>query len=368
MRFSLPLLAACAGVSQALATRNLDFDPNAYKKSFAHCPAVDRADLTPVDITLKLAYLDINPTAEKTIIMLHGWPSLWTTYRNQIKSFGSDYRLILMENRGFGDSEHPHDLFESNNMPDFVSDILCIMDHAGVDAGICMGNDFGAQVCWEAGRMRPDRFIGVFNAVVPYVPSAGPFVPNEKMVEISPGFGYQLYLTNNARGAAAELDADPRAAIRSVAQLSSAKWPKNFLQLETSFLGPWKQELKGGEIPFSGIMSQQVEDYMVASYQKQGFYNTFNGYQRRNRYDTWRFDRAQGNYTLHQPTFSLWPTKDPVGDYTVVAKIVHSADFLTNHYNATIDTAHWPHEELPDQFDAHFRQWVGNVTFPTKSK
>lgn len=49
----------------------------------------------------------------------------------------------------------------------FVDDFLCIMDHAKVDAGICMGNDFGAQVCWEAGRMRPDRFIGIFNAVVP---------------------------------------------------------------------------------------------------------------------------------------------------------------------------------------------------------
>lgn len=44
---------------------------------------------------------------------------------------------------------------------------MCVMDHAGVQAGVCMGNDFGAQVCWEAGRMRPDKFVGIFNAVVP---------------------------------------------------------------------------------------------------------------------------------------------------------------------------------------------------------
>ena len=37
---------------------------------------------------------------------------------------------------------------------------MCIMDKAGVKEGVCVGNDFGAQVCWEAGRSRPDRFIG----------------------------------------------------------------------------------------------------------------------------------------------------------------------------------------------------------------
>ncbi len=54
---------------------------------------------------------------------------------------------------------------------------MCVMDHAGVKAGICMGNDFGAQVCWEAARSRPDRFIGVFNAVVPVRSATGPMQP-----------------------------------------------------------------------------------------------------------------------------------------------------------------------------------------------
>lgn len=151
------------------------------------------------------------------------------------------------------------------------------MDHAEVDAGICMGNDFGAQVCWEAGRMRPDRFIGVFNAVVPYVSSEFDFVPTEKLVELAPGFGYQLYLSNNASGGAAEMDADPRSAIRSCAQVADTKVPEKFLKDTTSFLDAWKEDNKKNnrtEIPFSGIMSQKVEDYMVETYKKQGFYNS----------------------------------------------------------------------------------------------
>ncbi|KAK5994734.1 Epoxide hydrolase A-like protein [Cladobotryum mycophilum] len=365
MKGVLCMSMAFAALASAIAAPK-PFNPNAYTKKFATCKATERGDGTPVDIKLKLAYLDINPTAEKVLVMLHGWPSLWTTYRNQILSLGQEYRLIIPEHRGYGDSEHPHDLFESNTMPDFVDDVMCMMDNAGVKAGVCVGNDFGAQVCWEAGRMRPDRFIGVFNIVVPYVSSAFPFAPTEKLVEIAPGFGYQLYLSNNASGGAIEMDADPRNGIRSCAQIATSEVPEHFLKDQTSFLQSWYEDNKKNgrkDIPFSGIMSQEVEDYMVASYQKQGFYNTFNGYQRRNRYDTYQFERAQGNYTLSQPTFSLYPTKDPVANWAMVASVLGSAKWLTNHYNATIDTAHWPHEETPDAFDAIFKEWIGNVTF-----
>lgn len=42
-----------------------------------------------------------------------------------------------------------------------------MMDHSNVEKGVCVGNDFGAQVCWEAGRSRPDRFTAVFNVGTP---------------------------------------------------------------------------------------------------------------------------------------------------------------------------------------------------------
>jgi soluble epoxide hydrolase/lipid-phosphate phosphatase len=163
---SLPLSAAVQQ-SQAAVTEYPDFHPEDYDKSFASCPAVERSGPTPQKINLRLAYLDINPDAEKTLILVHGWPSLWTTYRHQIQHFGQDYRLIVPEHRGYGDSQHPRDLNSSNTFQDFVNDIQCIMDKAKVRSGVCVGNDFGAQVCWEAGRLRPDRFIGVFNVGIP---------------------------------------------------------------------------------------------------------------------------------------------------------------------------------------------------------
>jgi soluble epoxide hydrolase / lipid-phosphate phosphatase len=53
-----------------------DFDPNSYYKKFVTCNAVERNGTSSTNIKLKLAYLDINPSAKKTLIMVHGWPSL----------------------------------------------------------------------------------------------------------------------------------------------------------------------------------------------------------------------------------------------------------------------------------------------------
>jgi hypothetical protein len=86
-----------------------------------------------------------------------------------------------------------------------------------------------------------------------------------------------VYFGNNATGAAAELNADPRSAIRSCAQTATSVIPPTFLQENNTFLGPWYAYDKAHNlkaIPFSGIMTQCVEDYMVASYKKQGFFSS----------------------------------------------------------------------------------------------
>jgi soluble epoxide hydrolase/lipid-phosphate phosphatase len=82
-----------------------------------------------------------------------------------------------------------------------------------------------------------------------------------------------------------------------------------------------------------------------------------------NRRQTYEHEVVQGNYTIPSPTFTLFMTKDPVANWQGFAKQINSSSYLPNHYNATIDTSHWPHEEAPDKFNTILRQWLGNVTF-----
>ena len=120
-------------------------------------------------------------------------------------------------------------------------------------------------------------FDQAINIHLQYVSAAIGFSTNEQLAALNPDFSYQVYFGNNATGAATELNANIRSAIRSCAQIATSVLPPTFLQLTTSFLQPWWDWLKANhltQIPFSGIMTPCVEDYMVASYQKQGFFNS----------------------------------------------------------------------------------------------
>lgn len=88
-------------------------------------------------------------------------------WARQIEHFQSNYRLIIPDLRGFGDSSHPGDVQASGSHADIISDLICVLDDATVEKAVCIGHDWGSQLCYESARMRPDRIEGVVGAVLP---------------------------------------------------------------------------------------------------------------------------------------------------------------------------------------------------------
>jgi len=84
------------------------FNPAEYSKQTATCKALKRDSNTLVDINLRtysisprltnhwalLGYVEVNPEAATTMIMAHGWPSLWSTWSYQIQEFKVRYLQI----------------------------------------------------------------------------------------------------------------------------------------------------------------------------------------------------------------------------------------------------------------------------------
>jgi len=123
--------------------------------------------LSSTDSPRLVGYVNINPSASRTMLMVHGWPAMWTTWSKQIPYFEKEYHLLVPDQRGFASSTHPGDVEASGTIGDMVGDMVCVLDHAGIQQAICVGHDWGAQVCWEAARMRPDRFEAVVGVTVP---------------------------------------------------------------------------------------------------------------------------------------------------------------------------------------------------------
>lgn len=106
-----------------------------------------------------LEYVEENPTAEKTLIFAHGWPSIWTVWGPQIVEFSvrdhrswwrrttavlkvalqKEYHVIALNSRGFGGSTFPGSVEEDGTYFDLVNDIKCVLDASKVSKAVCIG-------------------------------------------------------------------------------------------------------------------------------------------------------------------------------------------------------------------------------------
>ena len=93
------------------------FTPAEYPKRVATCKATKRTPKPEVvDIALRgyvyplnssrlsdalSGYVDLNPQAKDTMLMVHGWPSLWSTWSNQIQEFevstADDFKFCMLD-------------------------------------------------------------------------------------------------------------------------------------------------------------------------------------------------------------------------------------------------------------------------------
>ncbi|THV01207.1 alpha/beta-hydrolase [Dendrothele bispora CBS 962.96] len=345
------------------------FNPRAYDKRTVRCKAVKRDEGNKV-VDIDLTYVDINPTAPQTLLMVHGWPSLWSSWAYQIQEFKDDYHLVIPDLRGFGDSGHPGDVKSSGTLYDIVGDLDCILDDVGVKKGVvCVGHDWGAAVCYEAGRSRPDIFSGVIGGVVPYIPSSSPtFTPTSSLVPFLPKLAYQLYFDSNTSLAIAELNKDKRKSLRSTLRMKESPVPDTFLTSKENYLRAWDDWLKeqGKEeegIPAIPFLSREEEDYFVESYERSGFDYTLQFYTTENREASWKFAHDQGNFTLPQPVLAILPLEDPVADWQVASKILGSEQFLPRLTTEMLPGEHWVQLDHPDLFNEKMRKWL-EVYFP----
>jgi pimeloyl-ACP methyl ester carboxylesterase len=93
------------------------------------------------------------------LVLLHGMTSnsahMWgeTGYIDALKP---DYRLILIDARGHGASDKPHDR-SAYTWPIPVQDVVAVLDHLAIDQAHVMGYSSGGGVCFGLAAYAPHR-------------------------------------------------------------------------------------------------------------------------------------------------------------------------------------------------------------------
>ena len=117
----------------------------------------------------KIAIYQAGPEDGIPVLMVHGWPEIAYSWKNQIGPLAdAGYRVIAMDVRGFGYSSAPTDVAEYG-IQKLVGDIEGILDNLGIDQTIICGHDWGGIIVWHAARMIESRIKGVIGVCTPHV-------------------------------------------------------------------------------------------------------------------------------------------------------------------------------------------------------
>jgi pimeloyl-ACP methyl ester carboxylesterase len=93
------------------------------------------------------------------LVLLHGGLNdlrVWYDL-GYIESLKNDYRLILIDLRGYGASDKPHDS-RAYEMKLLVDDIVAVLDDLKVGKAHLLGYSLSGRICFGAAKYAPERF------------------------------------------------------------------------------------------------------------------------------------------------------------------------------------------------------------------
>lgn len=95
------------------------------------------------------------------MLMLHGFPEFWYSWRHQIPAFATDHKVVALDLRGYNDSDKP-EAQSAYVMAEFIKDIKGVIEGLGYDRCTLVGHDWGGAIAWSFAYAYPglvDRLI-----------------------------------------------------------------------------------------------------------------------------------------------------------------------------------------------------------------
>lgn len=89
------------------------------------------------------------------MLMLHGFPEFWYSWRHQIPVFAQDYKVVALDLRGYNDSDKPQDV-SAYQMSELIKDVQGVIQGLGYDQCILVGHDWGGAIAWQFAYAHPE--------------------------------------------------------------------------------------------------------------------------------------------------------------------------------------------------------------------
>ncbi|CAF1069453.1 unnamed protein product [Rotaria sordida] len=103
---------------------------------------------------ISLHYVSKGVPNQPMILFIHGFPECWYSWRYQMKYFSKNYRVIAIDQRGYGLSSKLPFIFDYR-IEALAGDVADIIEQLGYESCVLVGHDSGGFVAWATAILYP---------------------------------------------------------------------------------------------------------------------------------------------------------------------------------------------------------------------
>ena len=255
------------------------------------------------------------------MLMLHGFPEFWYSWRHQIPEFAKDFKVVALDLRGYNESDKPSEQ-SAYVMAQFIKDIEGVIKGLGYDRCVLVGHDWGGAIAWSFAYAHPDMVERLIVLNLPHPAKfAEGFRTTQQLLRSAYIFFFQLPLLPE-------------------------------LLLQASDYQPIETAFKGMAVNKSAFTQADIEAYKNAAAKRGALTATLNYYR-----NVWQQGLLSYNWgILEVPTLMIWGEDDTaLGKELTYGTEAYVRDFQIKYIS---NCSHWVQQEQPQLVNQYMREFL----------
>lgn len=258
------------------------------------------------------------------MLMLHGFPEFWYSWRHQIPEFAKDYKVVAIDLRGYNKSDKPQQQ-SAYVMSEFIKDVEGVIKGLGYERCVLVAHDWGGAIAWSFAYAHPEM---LEQLIVLNIPHPAKFAQGLRTPQQLLRSAYIFFF---------QLPVLPELLIQS----------SDYQAIESTF--------KGMAVDKNSFTEKDIEAYKNAASRRGALTAMLNYY--RNALTTF----VQQNWTvLDVPTLMIWGESD-----TALGKeLTYGTDEYVKDLQLKYipNCSHWVQQEQPAVVNQYMREFLSQQT------
>ena len=255
------------------------------------------------------------------MLMLHGFPEFWYSWRHQIPEFAQDFKVVALDLRGYNDSDKPTEQ-SAYVMHEFIQDVEGVIKRLGYQKCVLVGHDWGGAIAWNFAYAHPQMVeqLIILNLPHPAKFAQGLRTPQQLLRS------YYMFIF--------QLPWIPELLLQS----------SDYQAIETAF--------KGTAVNKSAFTKADIDAYKNAAAKRGALTAMLNYY--RNIFQQRMLNPSWG--VLEVPTLMIWGENDTaLGKELTYDTAAYVRDFQIKYIP---NCGHWVQQEQPELVNQYMREFL----------